>query len=175
MSNQSPISPLLVVVMGVSGCGKTTVAEAVASRIGGVFLEGDAYHPPENKAKMAAGAPLDDADRWPWFDRLAAEARGVLERGRSAVLACSALKRAYREHLLRGFPEHRLVYLAGDYELIEARMDAREHEYMSSALLRSQFEALEPPGAAEVALVLSIEASPEELVREIADSILFTA
>jgi len=161
--------PVLLVIMGVSGCGKTTVAEAVAAEIGGVFLEGDAYHPPENKAKMAAGTPLDDDDRWPWFDRLATEARTVLESGRSAVLACSALKRAYRERLFRGFPDHRLVHLIGSYDLIKSRMDAREHEYMSSTLLRSQFEVLEPPGGEERTLTLSIESAPDALVREIAE------
>lgn len=172
MTKQTRISPVFLVVMGVSGCGKTTVAERVAEEISGVFLEGDAFHPPKNKAKMAAGTPLEDDDRWPWFDRLAAEARIILDSGASAVLACSALKRRYRERLFDGFPEHRLVHLEGSYELIKARMDAREHEYMSSHLLLSQFEALEAPAEAEDALALSIEWAPDELVRAITDWVL---
>jgi len=160
---------VFLLIMGVSGCGKTTIAERVAREIDGVFLEGDAFHPPENKTKMAAGTPLDDDDRWPWFDRLAAEARAVLGTGKSAVVACSALKQSYREHLFRNFPDHGLVHLEGSYELIKARMDAREHEYMSSILLRSQFETLEPPEPGAHTLTLSIEANPDEIVREIVD------
>jgi len=162
----SPQIPF-VVVMGVSGCGKTTVAERLAREIGGAFLEGDAYHPAANKAKMGAGIPLDDEDRAPWFDALAAAARAELERGRTPVLACSALKRRYRERLFRDFSEHRLVHLEGSFDLIKARMDEREHEYMTSGLLRSQFEALEPPEPAPHTLVLSIEPPPEALVERI--------
>lgn len=159
-------TPFLV-VMGVSGCGKTTVADLVAAEIGGGFLEGDAFHPPANKAKMGAGIPLTDEDRWPWFDRLAEEVREVLASGRPAVLACSALKRRYREHLFDGFSDHRLVYLRGSYELIKARMDARQHEYMTSTLLQSQFDALEEPEPGPGTLILSIERTPEEMVQEI--------
>jgi gluconokinase len=156
-----------LVIMGVSGCGKSTVAEAVASALGGVFLEGDAFHPAANKAKMAAGVPLGDEDRWPWFDLLSAEAEKALAAGHSAVLACSALKQRYRERLFDGFPEHRLVYLQGSYELIKERMDAREHEYMTSTLLRSQFDTLEEPSAAPGTLVLPITLPPETIVSEI--------
>lgn len=156
-----------VIVMGVSGCGKTTVAEAVAAALDGVFLEGDAFHPPANKAKMAAGIPLDDADRWPWFDTLVDEARKVVDGGRTAVLACSALKERYRDHLTASFPEHRIVYLEGSYPLIKERMDRREHEYMTSTLLRSQFEALEEPSPGPRSLVLSVTDPPEQLVSEI--------
>ncbi len=159
--------PIFLVVMGVSGCGKTTVAEALASRIGGIFLEGDAFHPPASKAKMGAGIPLTDEDRWPWFDTLATEARKAIDAGKSPVLACSALKRRYREHLFRGFQEHRLVYLRGSYELIKARMDARQHEYMTSTLLRSQFDALEEPEPGPATLILSIERTPQQLVADI--------
>ncbi len=153
--------------MGVSGCGKTTVADLVATEIGGIFLEGDAFHPPANKTKMGAGIPLTDEDRWPWFDLLIAEARKALASGKPPVLACSALKQRYREHLFSGFPDCRLVYLEGSYELIKDRMDARQHEYMTSTLLRSQFDALEAPQPGPGTLVLSIEQAPEELVRQI--------
>jgi len=161
------MSPSFIVIMGVSGCGKTTVADRVAEEIAGTFLEGDLFHPPENKAKMGAGIPLTDEDRWPWFDRLTHAARAVLETTRSPVLACSALKQRYRDYLFEDFPSHRLVYLKGSFELIKSRMDAREHEYMTSTLLRSQFEILEEPEAGPGVLVLPIEDSPEELIRAI--------
>lgn len=167
MPSKELLRPTFVIVMGVSGCGKTTVAEAVASAINGVFLEGDAFHSAANKAKMATGIPLADEDRWPWFDTLVAEAKKALADGKSAVLACSALKGPYREHLFRDFPEHRLVFLEGSYELIKERMDAREHEYMTSTLLRSQFEALEEPTDGGETLVLSITRPPEIIVSKI--------
>ncbi|MCB1203584.1 MAG: gluconokinase [Verrucomicrobiae bacterium] len=159
--------PNLVILMGVSGCGKTTLAEQVASAIGGVFLEGDSFHPPENKEKMGAGIPLTDEDRWPWFDRLIHAAQAVIETGSSPVLACSALKQAYRDYLVRPFAAHRLVYLKGSYELIKGRMDSREHEYMTSTLLKSQFDILEEPAPGPGVLALSIEESPDELARRI--------
>ena len=155
----------LIVVMGVSGCGKTTIAEELASQLeNGAYLEGDSFHPPENKAKMAAGIPLEDSDRWPWFDALIAEAKAKLAKGQAPVLACSALKQTHRDYLFRDFPEHRLIHLEGSFELIKARMDSRDHEYMTSDLLRSQFATLELPTANKHSLTLSIESSPEELV-----------
>lgn len=157
----------LIVIMGVSGCGKTTIAERLAVEIGGVFLEGDSFHPPENKAKMGSGIPLQDEDRWPWFDRLVLEAKNVITNGQTPVLACSALKQAYRRYLFRQFPEHRLVYLKGSFELIKERMDAREHEYMTSDLLRSQFAILEEPDSGDDCLVLSIEEEPGALLSSI--------
>ncbi len=165
ISRKGP-APVFVVVMGVSGSGKTTVAEGVAAAIGGTFLEGDDFHPPGNKAKMGAGIPLEDEDRWPWFDRLAAAAKARLSEGKSPVLACSALKRRHRERLLRDIPEHRLVHLRGGYGLIKDRMDARQHEYMTSDLLQSQFDALEEPEPGPATLVLSIEDQPDEIVRK---------
>ncbi len=155
--------------MGVSGCGKTTIAERVAEEIDGTFLEGDSFHPPANKAKMGSGIPLTDEDRWPWFDTLVAESRAVIETDSSPVLACSALKQRYRDYLVEDFARHRLVYLKGSYELIKGRMDAREHEYMTSTLLKSQFDALEEPTAGPGVLVLSIEESPDSIVRQIMD------
>lgn len=158
-----------IVVMGVSGCGKTTLAQGIAEAISGHFLEGDDFHPPENKAKMGSGIPLNDEDRWPWLDRLAEESRRVLATGESPVLACSALKQAHRDRLLAGFPQARLVHLRGSFELIKARMDARHHEYMTSDLLQSQFEALEEPEAGPTTLILSNEEAPERLVQEVVD------
>lgn len=161
--------PTLVILMGVSGCGKTTLAEQVAAAIGGVFLEGDAFHPPANKEKMGAGIPLADEDRWPWFDRLIHAAQAVIETGSSPVLACSALKQDYRDYLARPFASHRLVYLKGSYDLIKGRMDAREHEYMTSTLLKSQFDILEEPRPGPGVITVSIEESPDELARRIVD------
>ncbi len=161
------MSSTFLVIMGVSGCGKTTVAERVAEEIGGTFLEGDSFHPPENKAKMGAGIPLTDEDRWPWFDRLIAAAAELRERGETPVLACSALKKAYRDYLFAGFPRHHLVYLAGSFELIKSRMDARQHEYMKSDLLRSQFETLEVPADSDTVLTVPIEKDPDTIVAEV--------
>jgi gluconokinase len=167
MPASDSLPPTFVIIMGVSGCGKTTIAERVAGEIDGTFLEGDSFHPPANKAKMGVGIPLTDEDRWPWFDTLVAEARAVIETDSSPVLACSALKQRYRDYLVEDFARHRLVYLKGSYELIKGRMDAREHEYMTSTLLKSQFDALEEPTAGPGVLVLSIEESPDSIVRQI--------
>jgi gluconokinase len=167
MATPDSLSPTFVIVMGVSGCGKTTIAELVAAEIGGRFLEGDAFHPPANKAKMGSGIPLTDEDRRPWFDTLVAESRTVIDQGVSPVLACSALKQRYRDYLVENFARHRLVYLKGSYELIKGRMDAREHEYMTSTLLKSQFDTLEEPAEGPAVLVLPIEEPPDTLVRRI--------
>lgn len=129
--------------MGVSGAGKSAVGALLAERLGAEFLDGDDYHPPQNVAKMSAGVPLEDADRWPWLARLNAELR---KRGR-AVLACSALKESYRRRLGEGL-EVRYVHLRGTPELIGARLAARQHRYMPASLLASQFAALEPPAHA---------------------------
>ena len=134
----------VAVVMGVSGSGKTTVADGVARRNGWRLVEGDKLHPPANVAKMKSGTPLTDADRWPWLDRIAAEMSAVLARGDHAVLACSALKQAYRDRLARA-GDVRFVFLDGDYATIAARLAARTHEYMPPGLLDSQFAALERP------------------------------
>lgn len=156
-----------IVIMGVSGCGKTTVASELAERIGGRYLEGDSFHPPENKEKMGAGIPLTDEDRWPWFDILRSAAESALAENKAPVLACSALKQAYRDYLFEGFGETRLVYLEGSFELIKSRMDARDHEYMTSTLLQSQFDALEEPAVTDDCLSLSITLTPEEILDRI--------
>jgi len=130
--------------MGVCGCGKTTVGEALAQAIGCRFLDADDFHPPANVEKMASGVPLTDDDRWPWLDRIAEELGQILAEGEHAVLACSALKEAYRQRLKRA-GDVRIVYLEGDEATIAARLADRQHKYMPPMLLPSQFATLEVP------------------------------
>ena len=144
---------MIVVVMGVSGSGKSVVGQALAAALGWPFIEGDDYHPPANVAKMAAGTPLNDDDRWPWYDRLAAEMATILARGGNAVLACSALKQSYRDRLARAAKKDgdvRFVHLKGDYDTIATRLATRRHRYMPASLLGSQFATLEEPADAIV-------------------------
>lgn len=156
---------MIVVVMGVSGAGKTTVGTALAIALGCEFLDADEFHPAENVAKMAAATPLTDADRGPWLDRLNRELGARESRGLSAVLACSALKETYRTRLTTGIGQARLVYLRGSIEFIRARIATRKHRYMPAALLESQFGTLEPP---ENALVVDAELAVSEAVEQIA-------
>jgi len=132
---------MIVLVMGVAGVGKTTIGEALARAIGARFIDADDYHPPENVAKMKAGVPLGDEDRWPWLDRLNEE----LKKEQRAVLACSALKESYRRRLAQGVKDFKVVYLHGSAQLIRERMKTRRHRYMPAALLDSQLATLEPP------------------------------
>ena len=132
--------------MGVSGAGKTTIGQAVASELGWRFIDADDYHPAANVAKMARGEPLGDEDRWPWLDRL----NSILKREEKAVLACSALKERYRQRLAEGIARIEWVYLKGDFDLIRSRLGERRHRYMPASLLESQFAALEPPAQAIV-------------------------
>lgn len=134
--------------MGVSGCGKSTVARAVAARLGWTFHDADDFHPQENLDKMRAGIPLDDGDRWPWLARLNGLLSDAIRSGSHPVLACSALRQVYREKLVEGGLPVMGVYLRGTYEEILARLAAREGHFMPPALLRSQFEALEEPADA---------------------------
>ena len=152
---------MIVVVMGVSGSGKTTIGTALAKRLGWPFLDGDDWHPPENVAKMAAGTPLSDADRWPWLDRLNAELRGREARGESAVLACSALKQAYRDRLARGLIHWKLVFLHASLELLSKRIAERKHRYMPASLLHSQLATLEPPAQA---IAVNVAYPPDQTV-----------
>jgi gluconokinase len=156
-----------IIVMGVSGCGKTTVGQALAGRLGCPFYDGDDFHPPENVAKMARGLPLDDGDRAPWLARLNGLLHEHLARGEGVVLACSALKRRYREQLRAGNERVQFVYLGGDFGLIWERMQARPRHYMKAAMLQSQFDALEPPDPDE-AILIDITTAPEEMVENIA-------
>jgi len=157
----------VIVVMGVSGSGKTTIAALLAARLGWRLAEADAFHSPANVAKMRSGIPLTDADREPWLGAIAAWIDGVRAAGSRGVVTCSALKRRYRERLARGRDDVRFVYLRGDYALIAARIAARTHEYMPSSLLRSQFDALEEPAADENPIVVAIDRPPAEIVDEV--------
>ncbi len=156
---------LVIVVMGVSGSGKSTVGPRLAAALGGDYAEGDAFHPPANIAKMKRGEPLDDVDRKPWLEAMAAAIRGWTQAERPTVLSCSALKRRYRDILRSGAADLRFVHLAGDKALIAARMAARKDHFMPPALLDSQFAALEPPGPDE-AIVVSIDQPPDAIVAE---------
>jgi gluconokinase len=154
--------------MGVSGCGKSSVGEALAPRLGIPYVDGDDLHPPENVAKMRAGTPLTDDDRWPWLDRVA----GVLRDSAPVIVGCSALKRAYRDRIRAGAGDAvTFVHLAGDRALIAARMGSRTGHYMPPSLLDSQFAALEPPGPDE-AITLDIALPLPLLVDEVARRIL---
>ena len=147
---------MIVVVMGVCGCGKTTVGTALAAAMGWPFFDADGFHPPANVAKMAAGVPLTDEDRAPWLDRLAAEMGAIERAGGSAVLACSALKAAYRDRLAVA-GDVRFVHLRGDRATIATRVAARTGHYMPAALVDSQFADLEPPvDAIDVDVVLPV-------------------
>lgn len=155
----------VLVVMGVSGSGKSTVASLLATRLGWDFEEGDELHPAANVAKMAAGHPLTDADRWPWLRRVAAWITDHTASGRPGVITCSALRRGYRD-LLRG--DHVVfVYLTGDREQIAQRISERHGHYMPTSLLDSQFATLEPPAADECAIGLDVAATPSELAAEV--------
>jgi len=155
---------MIVLVMGVSGSGKNAIGEPLAQRLGWKFIDGDDYHPPENVKKMAAGIALQDEDRWPWLDRLNA----LLRKEKQAVLACSALKEAYRQRLLAGIADSAIVYLHGSFELIRRRVEQRKHRYMPASLLRSQFDTLEPPvKAIDIDVSQDVERSVKTIVERL--------
>jgi carbohydrate kinase (thermoresistant glucokinase family) len=158
---------LVLVVMGVSGSGKTTVAAFLAGRLGWRFAEGDDFHPAANVVKMRSGVPLDDADRLPWLQAVAAQIDRWREAGKSGVMTCSALKRRYRDIIIGDRPDMRLVYLKGDRELIAHRLAARHGHYMPASLLDSQFADLEEPGPDERPIIVPIGKPPHILVDEI--------
>lgn len=153
--------------MGVSGCGKTTIASRLAQRLGWQFAEADLFHSSENVAKMRSGKPLTDEDRRPWLEAIAAWIDRERAGGRPGVVTCSALRRRYRDIIVGDRKDVALVYLKGEQDLIARRLAARQHEYMPVSLLASQFETLEEPAADEHAIVESIEAAPEEIVARI--------
>jgi gluconokinase len=155
--------------MGVSGAGKSAIGFALAARLGWKFLDADDYHPPANVAKMAAGMPLQDADRWPWLETLNARLREAHARGDGAVLACSALRQVYRDRLGAGLPDCRFVFLNGSRELIGARLARRNHRYMPPSLLDSQIATLEPPaGAIEIDPARGLDGCVDEICAKLA-------
>ena len=156
--------------MGVTGCGKTTVGALLAADCGWEFHDADDFHPAENVAKMKSGAALADADRWPWLDALNAVLLAAERRGKSLVLACSALKQAYRDRLTRGCAAARFVFLDGEPELIRTRLAARRGHYMNPMLLDSQFAILERP---QDALRLDAAGSPPVLVLAVRAALAF--
>ncbi len=159
----------LVIVMGVSGCGKSTIAEGLAAAIGGRFFDGDHFHPQSNIDKMSRGEALTDADRWPWLTLVGQE----LARGEGDVVgACSALKQIYREHIARtAGADVRFVHLSGSKELIADRMAARDGHFMPLSLLESQFAALEPPAGEPGAITVDIEPETDEVIAAAARSL----
>jgi gluconokinase/shikimate kinase len=157
--------PPVLVLMGVSGAGKSSVAALLAGRLGWPFAEGDDMHPQANIEKMAAGHPLDDADRWPWLERVAGWIRQRLAAGQGGIVTCSALKRRYRD-VLRG-PGVLFVHLTSTKEEIAARLVARHGHFMPAALLDSQFAALEPPDPDEHALIVAVTGSAQQTAAEI--------
>lgn len=165
-SGKSPAHSVLV-VMGVSGSGKTTVATLLAKRLCWPFRDADDFHPEANVEKMKNGVPLTDADRWPWLKAIAAWIDQQRSCGAHAIVTCSALKRSYREIIVGDRRDVRLVFLKGGRDLIESRLAKRHGHFMPSSLLQSQFDDLEEPGPEENPLTVSIEATPQAIVAEI--------
>ncbi|NGM19527.1 gluconokinase [Roseomonas stagni] len=151
----------LVVVMGVSGAGKSTIGQAIATALGLPFADADDFHPAANITKMSRGEALNDDDRWPWLAAIGAHL--AAHRGRGCVVTCSALKRAYRDALRQAAPDLRLVFLTGDPALVAARQAARQNHFMPASLVASQFATLEPPAPEEAAITLDVGPAPATL------------
>jgi len=158
------MKPRFYIIMGVSGSGKTAVGISLANKLGWDFYDADDFHPSSNIEKMANGVPLTDEDRLPWLDSLHALISKNLQENRQGVLACSALKEKYRQHLIIGNQDMQIVYLKGSFELILSRMAARSEHYMKPAMLQSQFDALEEPNNG---LVIDINQSVDVIVQKI--------
>ncbi len=167
MTGSYPQLPTVVVVMGVAGSGKSTLARALAERLEVTFLEGDDLHSAANVAKMRNGAPLVDADRWPWLSAIADWIDAQASARKSAVVACSALKQSYRQLLAQNRPFVRFVHVAGPLDLVAERMSSRRNHYFPVSLIASQFEALEPPGVEERAIVVDMAAPVVSQVNEV--------
>jgi gluconokinase len=165
--DSSRLAPKVVIVMGVSGCGKSTVGALLALRLRWEFEDADWFHPKANVDKMHSGIPLTDEDRWPWLDAVAAWIDKTRCSGGHDVIACSALKRRYRDVLIGNRADVRLVYLKGDEALIARRIATRHEHFMPRSLLHSQFETLEEPGPDENPVVAAIEPRPREIVAQI--------
>jgi gluconokinase len=164
--SEQPATAVLV-VMGVSGSGKTTVAEHLAERLGWAFLEGDSLHPAENVEKMGAGQPLTDEDRWPWLERVAAWIEDRLNAGENGIVTCSALKRSYREILAGAGHGVVFVFLAGDRATLEERMAARTGHFMPASMLDSQLDTLEEPAPDETSVRVAIEQPVATIVDQV--------
>ncbi|KAB1150543.1 gluconokinase [Streptomyces luteolifulvus] len=162
-------TPHVVVVMGVTGTGKSTIGPLLAARLGVPYAEGDDFHPRANIAKMSAGTPLDDADRWPWLDAIGAWARK--RTGLGGVVSCSALKRSYRDRLAATAPGITFLHLTGERSLIEDRMAHRRGHFMPRSLLDSQFATLQPLGADEPGVAVVVSGSPEEITERAAKAL----
>ena len=160
-------TPVITVIMGVSGSGKTTVAALVSAALGCQFQEGDDLHPAENVAKMHSGTPLTDGDRMPWLHKIAEKIDDWRAKGESGVLTCSALKRSYRDIIIGERRDVTLVYLKGSYELIRRRLAARHDHFMPLALLDSQFATLQEPTPDEHAIIIDVGGRPAEIAAEI--------
>jgi gluconokinase len=160
-------TPRALIVMGVSGSGKSTIGGRLAARLGWRFEDGDRFHPASNVAKMSAGQPLSDEDRQPWLQAIADEIDRVCRNGERAVIACSALKQTYRDILLHGRRDVRFVFLSGTQELIASRLAARKGHFMPPGLLTSQFRTLEPPKPDEHPITVSIDAPVETIIDNI--------
>jgi gluconokinase len=167
VSDETGENPCALVVMGVSGSGKSTIADKLAERLGWTYEDGDKFHPASNVAKMSAGHPLTDEDRWPWLQAIADEIDRVCKAGQHVVIACSALKRAYRDILVHGRDDVRIIYLNGTEKLIAERLARRSGHFMPAGLLASQFKTLEPPDARENPVTVSIDASVDAIVDDI--------
>ncbi len=157
------MKPRVIVLMGVAGAGKSTVGEALSAALGWPFRDADSFHPPANVEKMSRGLPLDDADRAPWLAAIARWIDGRLAAGEPGIVSCSALKRAYRQRIIGARDGVRLVYLAGDRELIAGRLAARKGHFMPASLLDSQLATLEEPGPEERPIVVSVLPPPSEV------------
>jgi len=171
---QSVDGPAIVVIMGVSGAGKTTIGQHLAKRLCWRFEEGDRLHPPANVARMKSGQPLTDADRAPWLTAIAEVINGWRSRGECGVITCSALKHSYRRIIIDDRRDVRLAYLEGSRELIAERLAARQGHFMPASLLDSQF-ATEPPGPDEHPIIIRIDRPIEEIAERIAGVLLSSA
>jgi gluconokinase len=167
VDNDISRTPCALVVMGVSGSGKSTIGEKLAQRLGWSYEDGDRFHPLSNVAKMSAGQPLTDEDRWPWLQAIANEIDRICEAREHAVIPCSALKRAYRDILMHGRRDVRIIYLKGTQDLIASRLAVRKGHFMPPGLLASQFRTLEAPDPSENPVTVSIEAPVETIVDDI--------
>ncbi len=167
MSDDSGSGFCALIVMGVSGSGKSTIADALGRRLGWIVADADQFHSESNIQKMRAGIALTDDDRWPWLYAVAAEIARKRASGASIIMACSALKRAYRDILVQGHRDTRIVYLRGDKSLIANRLRARDAHFMPSGLLESQFDALEEPAADERPIVVNIDATVDNIADQI--------